>query len=99
MIYHIVCTHGPIMALDMASSSGGPEGDDDDPAVRETSSGRRTLATTARVMLKVLQCRALVREAMASAASVVWIASLSPDVPMVRMGSPWGAGVLKTTIR
>ncbi len=39
------------------------------------------LAFTARVMLRALQGSSLVREAMASAASVVWAASLAPDVP------------------
>ena len=34
----------------------------------------------------IMQGRALVREAMASAAAVVWVTALLPDVPQVREG-------------
>lgn len=55
--------------------------------------GRAALVTAARAMLQALQGRALVREAMASAASVLWVTALAPGLPPPAVAAVFATGL------
>eukprot|EP00798_Chlamydomonas_sp_ICE-L_P016531 gene16531-22759_t len=59
----------------------------------ELDGGHEAIVQAAAAMFRALQGRALVREAMASAASVVWLASLLPSVPPAAAATRMASGL------
>ena len=104
VIYHLVSTHGTDMAqpspsaqlASMKSLGPLPSAAAASDQIRQQGAAitaTTTLSFVARTMLRALQGRALVREAMASAASVVWVAALTPDVPVARIAAQLAEGL------
>lgn len=98
VIYHLVSTHGADMAqpspsAELASMVSLPSSVFRSQQQQMHSAPSTTLAFVARTMLRALQGRALVREAMASAASVVWITALTPDVSAIRVAAQLAEGL------
>ncbi|EFJ43357.1 hypothetical protein VOLCADRAFT_96436 [Volvox carteri f. nagariensis] len=94
------------MRLEGAGNAGEGEGKEDDAAVGVVSAphrgGREAVVLAGTAMLRALQAsvvvqwgegRALVREALASAAVVLWAASLLPGVPPAAAAAAFGQGL------